>query len=196
MDGLVLWSRIFSLPWSVGLSFCTLGVIYAIWIVIGKRKRIEERRVRDILTDRYAELIETLPHFGADTQKSKWKNKGWTRIAGAFVMFACLGFIILGMMSIPVEHAAIVNQTKTTTEALYLPHVDEEMDQYHYFADPSGDAKRRMSLTFCVDGLEPPWNEGQTITWMTFRVEKDCLQLLGYDGKRDKQHKIINDGGE
>lgn len=126
---------------------------------------------------------------------SEWTNKGrkgYTRISGAFVMMTCLGFIVLGSISIPVEHAAVVNQTKTTTEPLYLPHIDEEMDRYHYFADPSHDAKRRMSLTFCQDGLQPPWNEGQTITWMTFKVEKECLQLLGYDGKRNAHGDIIN----
>lgn len=116
------------------------------------------------------------------------------RIAGAFVMFACFGFIVLGVALIPVEHAAVVNQT-TTTGPFFLPHVNGDMDQLHFWIDPDGDAKKRMMMTLCPDGLTPPWNEGQTITWMTFRVEKDCLQLLGYDGKRDKQHKIVNDGG-
>ena len=95
----------------------------------------------------------------------------------------------------PIEHAAIANQT-TTSGPLYLPHVSEEMDQYHFYADPDGDMSKRMLLTFCRDGLRPPWNEGQTLVWIRFRVEPSCLQLLGYDGKRDKQGNIINDGGE
>lgn len=98
---------------------------------------------------------------------------------------------MLGMVSFPVEHAAIVNQT-TTTGSMYLPHVEEVMDQWHFWVDPNGDSKRRTLLTFCPDGLTPPWNEGQTVVWMKIRVERDCLQLLGYDGLRDKEHQIIN----
>lgn len=129
---------------------------------------------------------------------SEWttKRKGYTRIAGAFMITTCAGFIVLSGLSLPVEHAAVINQTKTTNEPLYLPHVDAEMDQWHFWVEPNHDAKRRTLLTFCADGLTPPWNEGQTITWMTIRVEKDCLQLLGYEGARDAKGNIINDGGE
>lgn len=96
------------------------------------------------------------------------------------------------MVSFPVEHAAVVNQT-TMAGPLYLPHVAEEMDQLHFWADPNRDAKRRMKLSFCPDGLIPPWNEGQTIEWMKFKVEPTCLQLLGYEGKRDSAGNIVNE---
>jgi hypothetical protein len=96
--------------------------------------------------------------------------------------------MLVSSMSIPAEQI-IVDQTKTS-KMLYLPHVDEPLDQYHFWMeDQQGN---RTFTTFCQTGLEPPWNEGQTITWMTFKVEPDCLRLLGYDGLRDKQHNIIN----
>lgn len=177
--------------YSVLLTLASAGLLlelYAVMIAYSRelkcwRKELVKRMAN---SQRWKDYLESL---------SEWmtRRRGYTRVAGAFAMTACMGFIILGGIALPVEHVAIVNQTTTTKEPLYLPHVSEEMDQWHFWADPSRDVKRRTKLTFCKDGLEPPWNEGQTISWMTIRVEHDCLQLLGYEGKRDRQGNIIND---
>ena len=103
--------------------------------------------------------------------------------------------MLVASMSIPAEQA-ISNQTKVVRN-LYLSHVSEDMDQFHFYAedhDPSSKTYgTRVFMQFCpTNSLIPPWNEGQTITWMKVQVEPDCLRLLGYDGLRDSNPRIIN----
>jgi len=183
-----------SSPYSALLILALLGLSLELYAAMTAYSR-ELRNLKGELRRRTASFQSWR---GCLDSLSEWTNKrrrGYMRIAGVFVMTACLGFIILGSMALPVERASVQNQT-TILHNLYLPHVAEEMDQFHFWVDPDGDATRRTLFSLCADGLIPPWNEGQTIVWAKVHVERDCLRLLGYDGARDKQHKIINDGGE
>jgi hypothetical protein len=119
------------------------------------------------------------------------RTKGRSTTAAAILLTPCIAVMLLGSLAIPGEHAMVVNQIKTTGR-LYLPHVSQEMDQYHFYADPDGDATKRMLLTFCSDkGFKPPWDEGHTISWMRYKQWPQCLELLGMAVERDKSGKII-----
>ena len=109
------------------------------------------------------------------------------RLTGAFIMTACVGFIVLGLVSIPVEHAQVINQEKETGW-LYLPHVPEDMDDFHYWAVDEGGT--RKLLTFCQDkGFHPHWNEGQTVK-IRYKAWPTCIELEGVAGLRDEYGKL------
>lgn len=126
---------------------------------------------------------------GSDT---KFKPKsGAARIAGLTTLIVCLVLMVAASISIPVERAVSADQIVTAHD-LYLPHVDQEMDQYHFYADPGGDVSRRMLLTFCPDrGFKPQFDEGETLKAMKYRAWPTCLELLGVTGLRDAHGKLI-----
>lgn len=98
-------------------------------------------------------------------------------------MVACTGFIILGMLSIPVEHAAVVNEETTTHVPLYLPHIEGPIsDDYHWWAWPNHNESEKMQLAFCeTHGFHPPFAEGQTLKWMRYKKWPTCIELEGAD---------------
>jgi hypothetical protein len=121
--------------------------------------------------------------------KSRWKGQASTASLAVFI--PCVVIMLLGSLVIPAEHAAVLNQVMTTGP-LYLPHVEQSMDQYHFYADPDGDSSRRMLLTFCQDkGFKPEWDEGQTLRWIRYKAWPDCLELIGVAGERDANGKLI-----
>lgn len=122
--------------------------------------------------------------------KDKWHGRSVMNVLGMFIA----SFVLMFLLSFVIPAEQVVANQTTTRFNLCLPHVSEELDQYHFYIDSDCNPKTRAFTTFCQSGLKPPWNEGQTITWMRFRVEPDCLVLLGYDGARDStpEHKIIN----
>ena len=113
---------------------------------------------------------------------------GTARIAAQAVPIFCLAVMIAASISIPLERAVSADQI-VTARNLYLPHVAEELDAYHFWAiNPVGD---RMLLQFCPDhGIKPPFDEGETITWLRYRRVGDCLELLGADAIRDGNNKV------
>jgi hypothetical protein len=109
---------------------------------------------------------------------------------------ACVGFILLGLASIPVEHAAVLNQTKKIGP-LYLPRVPEELDNYTFkflvLDKESVDYGKTVQEQFCRDrGAKPPFDEGETIT-IKVRIwnEANCWELLSYDGERDEHNNVV-----
>lgn len=123
--------------------------------------------------------------------KASGSGSGKISTVAAFIVVPFVLIMILASISIPVEKAMVLNNVRTTGR-LYLPHVTAEMDQYHFYADPDGDASKRMLLTFCTDkGFEPKWDEGQTLKSIRYRAWPNCLELLGVTGERDEQGKLI-----
>ena len=119
---------------------------------------------------------------------NKWR-RGVAHPATMFVFWPAMALMVFGSFAIPIEHASVINQTSTTGQ-LYLPHVSDEMDDYHWWA-VDGD-QHRMLLTFCADkGFHPPFAEGQTITWMRYRSWPKCIELVAADCLRDSQHNCI-----
>ena len=118
-----------------------------------------------------------------------FKSKsGIVKIAAQAVPIFCLAVMIAASIAIPLERAVSADQI-VTARNLYLPHVAEELDAYHFWAiNPVGD---RMLLQFCPDhGIKPPFDEGETITWLRYRRVGDCLELLGADAIRDGNNKV------
>lgn len=112
-------------------------------------------------------------------------------MASLYIIIPCAALMVLGSLTIPLEHATVINQV-TTTGRLYLPHIDADMDDYHYYADPDGDQSKRVLLTFCKDkGFAPQFNEGETLKWMRYRAWPNCLELLGVAAVRDQNHNAI-----
>jgi hypothetical protein len=121
-------------------------------------------------------------------------NRGIVRVPSLATLVFCSLVMIAASVVIPIQRN--VRGQTVVRRNLYLPHVEQEMDQWHWWVEDSDPAsktyKQRTMMEFCSYGLRPPWDEGQTITWMRFQVEPGCLLLNGYDGLRDEQGKIIN----
>jgi hypothetical protein len=118
------------------------------------------------------------------------ENAGSGSLGRVATLAVCVVVATIGMFSIPVEHAAVVNQVKTTG-MIYFPHVEQEMGNYDFLADPDGDTTKRMPLHFCADkGFKPPFDEGETLKWMRYKAWGDCLELLGADPVRDANGNV------
>jgi hypothetical protein len=86
----------------------------------------------------------------------------------------------------PSGYASALNQIVFRGH-LYLPKIDtpEVMSDYDWLVvdnDPKSTTYgKRTKMHFCsTKGLHPPFNEGDHV-WMRFKVDEDCLELLGYD---------------
>jgi len=146
------------------------------------------------LTAYYSGLLETLPNFKSATPESNRLKKfkiGIARVWALTPIILCI-FVMLGAtVMLPIDR---VRGNEKVIHDLYLPHVPDQLDQYHWWMEsPDGE---RTFVTLCADGVKPLWNEGQRLTYIRVRIEPDCLFLEGYDGVRDANHNIINDGGE
>jgi len=106
------------------------------------------------------------------------------------VLIPCLAIMVFASVAIPVERAMVLNGVKKT-DWLYLAHVPEDLDRFHwwtmYVDDEVGVTYGKpMPITFCKDrGHEPPYREGQTV-WMKYRFwpDENCNELISTDGLR------------
>jgi hypothetical protein len=120
---------------------------------------------------------------------SKWigRRKGAAPMGSMYTILGCTVIMLLASLAIPFDHASVTNQVKTTGR-LYLPHVEEELDNYHFYAEPDGEPAKRMMLVFCKDrGFKPQFDEGETLTWIRYRAWDDCLEFMAGDCERDSQ---------
>lgn len=179
--------------WSALLLLASIGLVA--WRVASASKM----RLRNKATNSTA-LLEKSDTFNNNAPTGLVSNpasphsmsigtdKGKSSPARVAALALCMALAAVGMFSIPVEHASVVNQEKETGW-LYLPHVSEEMDQYHFWAvDERGE---RKFLTFCADkGFVPQWNEGQTVKF-SYRAWPTCIEILSLAGLRDEHGKLI-----
>ena len=124
------------------------------------------------------------------TWMSNWigRRKGVASMASMYTILACTVVMLLVSLVIPVDHASVINQVKTTG-IICLPHVEEDLDAYHWVMDPDCNQKLRTSTTFCADrGFKPPFQEGQTLKYMRYRRWDECLVLLGGDCVRENDN--------
>ena len=192
--------------WSQLLVFSLLLLSFALTLIdVSESLRLLARKrseLREIGVSGWSENLMNFGQFSTDLRSRSraswelilgWKNKwrGRTVIENLVFVFPCMLVMVLASLVIPAEHAAVLNQV-TTAGPLFLPHVEQDMDQYHFYADPDGDASRRMLLTFCQDkGFKPEWNEGQTLRWIRYKAWPGCLELIGVAGERDANGKLI-----
>ena len=171
------------ISWALFFLACFLfflnGRYVAMMIENWRKSRLSERgKNESTTTSRY--FSEWLKAWSL-----KSKSNGRSPFAAMVIFAACLTFIVLGSVAIPVEHAAVVNQTKTIEEPLYIPHVSQDMDDYTFIVWPNHDRAKQEELDFCQDkGFRPPFAEGQTLRKLTFKLWSEpskCLELISAD---------------
>jgi hypothetical protein len=173
---------------AMGLLFSLCLVFSAVATLIARSRGNKVTASKDSLR-KSATSSNPVPIGHTESRPSPRSTQDGTnspvRVAG---MAICITLATVGMFSIPVEHASVVNQEKETGW-LYLPHVDEDLDQFHFWV--VNERGERVFLTFCSDkGFVPQWNEGQTVKFK-YRAWPTCLEMLSVYGLRDAKQKLI-----
>ena len=203
------WNNISAWQWAS--LFCSLASFSIVMLTLSKSARsvwtATRNGARRLIKESLGLHSESTTWSGQDGNEDLISlirmlinRKGRIRVPSLTVIVMFSLVMVVASLVLPVQRSAVHGQVVTTNAVLYLPHVSEYMDQWHWIArydDPSSpNFGKTIKLTFCDYGLRPPWNEGQTITTMTYRVDPYCLMLMGYDGMRDQNGDIVNNNKE
>lgn len=119
---------------------------------------------------------------------SNWKNK-WRGYATT-VGIALIGLFAIVMFAIVPISNRIGPISVTTRYLIYLPHVPQVMDDWTYIGhdlDPKSQMfGKDFLIVFCKQaGYNPPFDEGETFEYLSFKNYGACWEPVSYRMVRD-----------